>query len=284
MRWVGASAFMTVFGVLACSGGSSNTSAICTSKGSCPNSAPPTPSEMAKCQGIVGDPKCGDAFLIYFDCAAKQEKCTAAGVTDDGATRAAIAANCAEQAASYRSCAGGSSPPPAMCGFTGLSCCTDGSPPCASTACCDPTTNKCQGPGSACTATGTVCAANQCVACGAPGEPCCQIFGTTETNACPRGGCCNYAAGEAGGSCIAEGGMCDSPGPMSVETVCRSGSCITCGSTLGSCCARNKCADANTVCSASNAMCMPCGASNELCCDGDLCPTAKTLCTGGMCP
>jgi hypothetical protein len=90
--------------------------------------------------------------------------------------------------------------------------------------------------------------------------------------------------GELGGMCIAEGGQCDAPGPMTVETVCRMKSCITCGSELGMCCAGNKCNDPNTVCTAANSTCMPCGASGQSCCNGDTCPTAKTQCANGKCP
>ncbi len=282
MRWLEASASLMVLGVLACSSSSSGTRASCTNKGSCPNSAAPTASEIARCQSLVGDPKCGASFQVYLDCAAAHEQCTAAGVTDDAATKAAIGANCAELAAAYQSCAGASLPPPPTCGFDGLACCTGGGPPCASTACCDPATNKCQGPGSACTATNTVCVSNQCVACGAPGEPCCQIFGTMQTNACPLGGCCYYAAGTAAGACFAEGEKCETG--SSAETVCRSGKCSTCGTTLDACCAGSKCTSPNTVCSASDATCAPCGGSREPCCAGNLCPFTNTQCAGGMCP
>jgi hypothetical protein len=75
------------------------------------------------------------------------------------------------------------------------------------------------------------------------------VYGMTQPNPCPSGGCCNYANGQMGGSCIAEGGQCEAPGPNSTEMVCRSGSCITCGSELGYCCAGSKCNVPSNVCS-----------------------------------
>lgn len=255
--------------------------ASCTSNGSCPNRAPPTQSEITQCQARVGDAKCGAAFQTYFDCAARVEVCTDAGVTDDAATKSAIAANCGFEAAAYRSCAGNSSPQP-TCGYSGADCCTDGSAPCISTACCDPATHKCRGPGDSCTADHTVCVANQCVACGAPGNPCCQIFGTTQTNACPFGGCCYYGQGQAAGACLAEGAQCRAATAMSGETVCHAGTCTACGTTLDPCCAGSQCTSPNSVCSTTDATCVPCGGTNEPCC-GNQCFT-NTQCTAGMCP
>jgi hypothetical protein len=138
--------------------------------------------------------------------------------------------------------------------LTGLPCCTDGSAPCASTGCCDPGTNECIGLGTACTEPTSVCAANTCSPCGAPGEPCCPTFGTTNPDPCPLGGCCNYATDANGAQCIAEGGQCDAPGPNAVETVCNSGSCITCGSEFGLCCAGGTCNAPNTRCSGTTCM------------------------------
>ena len=227
---------------------------ICASDGNCPNRAPPSPSSVSRCQDALGDAKCGSLFRAYFDCAIQQEKCNAEGVTDDPATRAAITANCADSITAYRAC-GGTISTETTCGLTGLPCCTDGSPPCASTGCCDPGTNKCRGQGEACTAASSVCSANQCSACGAPGRPCCQVYGTTQPNPCPSGGCCDYSAGQLGGSCIPEGGQCDAPGPNTTETVCHSGSCMTCGSELGTCCAGNTCKVAGNVCSGTT--CVP---------------------------
>lgn len=254
-----------LLGLIACSGSSSGTAPSCASKGSCPNSPAPSSSDVAQCQSFLADPKCGAAFETYFACAATQEKCTVAGITDDAATTAAIGAHCAGEASAYKACLGNTTPTAPACGFTGEACCTSGAP-CASTACCDPGTGKCLGAGEACTTPSTVCSAGQCLACGAPAEPCCSILGMTQPNGCPGGGCCNYAAGELGGACIAEGGQCNVPGPTSAETVCHTGSCITCGSSFGSCCAGNKCTDANTACSPSNAMCMPCGGSGQPAC------------------
>jgi len=257
--WSVTAVAIVLVAVLDCSGSGSNGGASCSTNGSCPNSPPPTASDISKCERLVGDAKCGTSFQTYFNCALAQEKCTPAGVTDDAATKTAITMNCAGVAAAYQSCAGTSSTT-TMCGLGGLACCTDGSPPCASTGCCDPATNKCRGLGEACTAGGTVCGGNQCTACGAPGQPCCTLFNVTQPMPCPGGGCCNYANGQAGAMCIAEGGQCDAPGPMTTETVCRSNSCITCGGDFGMCCAGNKCTAPN-VCSA-NSTCMPSGAGN----------------------
>ncbi|HEY2407352.1 MAG TPA: hypothetical protein VGI10_15180 [Polyangiaceae bacterium] len=250
----------TIFAVIAglwalgaCS--SSNSSgtgdASCTFKGSCPNSPAPSASNVLQCQSLLADPKCGSLYRVYLDCAFAQEKCNAAGVTDDVATKAAIMANCGAQSAQAEACSGMTQTP--TCGYEGAPCCTDGSAPCVATVCCDQATNKCLGPGVACTASGTVCSAGQCGACGAPGQPCCNIIDQTTPNPCPAGGCCNYSAGELGGTCIAEGGQCEAPGPQSTETVCRSGDCVTCGSTLDTCCADGKCSDANATCT--NDMC-----------------------------
>jgi hypothetical protein len=244
-RLAAAALVATILCALDCSSSSQGGTSSCATNGSCPNRAAPDPAEVMQCESALSDPKCGGAFQIYFDCAFRQEKCTTAGVTDDAATRAAIMANCSTEANAYRSCAGASTT--TTCGLTGLAYCTDGHPPCASTNCCDPATNKCRGLGEACTGAGTVCAANQCAACGAPGQPCCHIEGTNP-NPCPSGGCCNYSAGQQGGSCIAEGGQCDAPGPNTTEKVCRSGSCITCGGSFGYCCAGAKCMGANMTC------------------------------------
>src|SRR6185295_4069216 len=131
-------------------------------------------------------------------------------------------------------------------GYSGAPCCTDGTVPCISTACCDPATNKCRGPAENCTAHHTVCVANQCVACGAPNQPCCQIFGTSENNACPLGGCCYYGEGQPAGSCIPQGSMCRAATAMTEETVCRGSTCTSCGNTLETCCQGDKCTAANT--------------------------------------
>jgi hypothetical protein len=232
-------------GSAACLGGPNG---ACYSNGSCPNRVPPSPSDVSLCLSALRDSKCGAEFQVYLNCALREEKCTPEGVTDDEATGTAIATNCSAAVAAYRAC-GGVISMGTTCGLGGLPCCTDGSPPCASTGCCDPTTNECRGQGEACTAASTVCSSNQCSSCGAPGQPCCQVYGTTQPNPCPSGGCCNYAYGQMGGACIAEGGQCEAPGPNTTETVCRSGSCITCGSELGYCCAANKCDDPGNVCS-----------------------------------
>jgi len=241
--------------VVAAGCSSSDSGGICSSAGSCPNATPPTSSEVAQCNNLAGDAKCGGVFQMYFNCASAQERCTTQGVTDDAATKSAIEANCATEVAAYKSCTSGTTMSK-TCGFSGAACCTDGSPPCASTNCCDPATNKCHGAGEACIADGTVCAAGQCTSCGAPGQPCCTIIGMTQPDGCPRGGCCDYAHGESGGTCHPEGGQCDAPGPNTTETVCRNKSCITCGGFGGYCCADNKCTEAGTTCNTS-AMCVP---------------------------
>jgi hypothetical protein len=53
------------------------------------------------------DPKCGDIFKSYFECATAHTPCTSAGVTDDPALQAAIAADCSSQVTAYQSCSGG---------------------------------------------------------------------------------------------------------------------------------------------------------------------------------
>jgi hypothetical protein len=250
--------------LLACSSTGTGGGVSCMSKGLCTNDPPPTASEVSQCEALASNAKCGALFQSYLDCAYQQDKCTAAGVTDDAATQAAIQANCASQASAYRSCSGTVSTGP-MCGYTGEACCTTGTP-CMSTNCCDPATNKCTGEGESCTAAGSVCSGNQCQACGAPGQPCCSTLNMAQPMPCPSGGCCNYSAAALGGTCIAEGGQCDAPGPMSIETVCRMGSCITCGTTLSDCCAGNKCTDPMTYCMTSNGTCMSCGSPGEPAC------------------
>jgi hypothetical protein len=230
--------------------------ASCTSKGLCPNDTPPTPSEVSQCKGIVGDPKCGALFQAYLDCAFAQQKCASGGTLDDSATKAAIGTHCIQQAGAYRVCSGSTSPAP-TCGYDGLPCCNSG-PACASTACCDPSTNKCVGPSSACATASTICVANACEACGAPGQPCCPTFGMPQSTPCAAGGCCKYlSAGN--GVCIAADSVCDAPDAGSAATVCHAGSCAPCGSSFGPCCPNNTCTESGNLCVASSDTCMPCG-------------------------
>lgn len=250
---------------VACSGGSGSAGTVsCSSKGLCPNDTPTTASDISQCQSLVSNVKCGALFQSYFDCAYEQQKCAGDGTLDGTSTEAAIKSNCASQVTAYQACSGAASMTP-TCGYAGTACCASG-PACASGTCCDPATSQCLSPGAACMAAGTVCSAGQCQACGAPGEPCCAYFEMPQANPCPAGGCCNYAQGQTGGECIAVGGQCDDPDSGSAETVCQAGSCITCGTSFGACCAGGKCTEANAACVSSSEMCMPCGGSGQPAC------------------
>src|SRR5437773_12567005 len=81
--------------VVAAGCSSSDSGDFCSSIGSCPKGPPATSNEVAQCESLAGDAKCGSVFQTYFNCASAQEKCTAEGVTDDSATKAAIESNCA---------------------------------------------------------------------------------------------------------------------------------------------------------------------------------------------
>jgi hypothetical protein len=242
---------------LGCSS-SSGGGASCSSKGLCPNDTPPTPSDISQCQSLIGDSKCGGLFRAYFDCAYAQQKCASDGTLDGPTTQDAITANCAQQIASYQSCSGTTSTTP-TCGYDELPCCTSG-PACASTACCDPATNECVGPGSACTTTDTVCVSSTCEACGAAGQTCCPTFGMPNPDPCPAGGCCHYTQ-PGGGVCIAEGGQCDVPDDGGAAVICHAGSCTACGSMGGPCCANATCTESGTLCAGGT--CVDCNGSGQ---------------------
>ena len=104
-----------------------------------------------------------------------------------------------------------------------------------------------------CVAPGTVCAngvPGQCLACGAPTQPCC------DNNSCPQGGCC------LGGRCVGSGQSC---GP----TMCVNGSCGDgqCGGLGQMCCAIGN----SAICSAPDTRCIlgacvACGGHDQPCC------------------
>ncbi len=235
------------------SSGGSNVS--CSSKGACPNDTPPTASDINQCDGLVGDPKCGGLFQAYFDCAYGQQQCASDGTLDDQSTQAAIEAHCAAQIASYQRCSGSTSTKP-TCGYEQGPCCTSG-PACVSTGCCDPATNKCVGPGSACSTTETLCAGGACGACGAPGQPCCPTSGVPNPDPCPTGGCCHYT-GPGSGVCVAEGGECEPADAGSPAIVCHAGTCSACGTFSAPCCPGATCWS-GTLCDTSSGTCVDCG-------------------------
>ena len=265
MRPLSSLPFAVLTFLFACAGpsGSGSSGSCASAGGSCPQDPPATASELSQCESLTSDPKCGAAFQAYFDCGLSQDKCTASGVTDDAASQTAIEANCASQEAAYKACAGATSQP--TCGENEQACCTTGAP-CDGGACCDPATNKCQPSSSSCTAANTVCMSNSCQACGSPGQLCCPTLNQTNPMPCPGGGCCNYAEGELGGMCIAEGGQCQAGTATSLAMVCHMASCITCGDSYGTCCADGACSAAQTYCDASNDECMPCGGTGEVGC------------------
>src|SRR6476620_4960903 len=76
--------------LVACASTNSGPGVDCSYKGSCPNDPPPQASDVAKCESIVSDPKCGSLFQAYYACALPLEKCTPAGKVDNSASAAAV--------------------------------------------------------------------------------------------------------------------------------------------------------------------------------------------------
>jgi hypothetical protein len=88
--------------------------------------------------------------------------------------------------------------------------------------------------------------------CGLPGQKCC-VAG----DACVGGGCCNS------GVCVAAGDDC--AGTV-IPTVCKAGTCVTCGITGMECCAAHTCSSG--CCSLANtcvAVTQPCGGNTGIC-------------------
>jgi hypothetical protein len=231
------------------SGGSGSAAGFCSSKGACANDPAPTQSDITECTALWNDPACGALFQTYVACAAPQEKCTSAGTVDDAATKSAIQAACAAQIANYQSCTNAG---PA-CGTIGEACCS-GATPCNG-GCCDPGTQKCVGFLQPCSTPGERCSTSACLACGSPGQPCCD--GDCD-NGCCIGQGSDAGAGDAGSS---DAGVCVAAG----------GSCRAFGNLPG-------------VCSytAPHGYCDMCGLTSSPCCPGGTCQAGLT-CTGTMC-
>jgi hypothetical protein len=240
---------------LACSGSGSSS---CSSKSRCVNDPPPTDSEVRQCESLANDGKCGALFRTYLACAFTQEKCTAAGVVDEAATRTAILANCATQVNAYQSCT--SAAP--RCGQAGQACCADATP-CLG-GCCDPGTQTCVLALAACSGAGQHCSLGTCVVCGAPGQPCCGSL-------CVDGACCTSNTLTPPGTCVAPGAMCPIEGDAGGggAACMANGVCQSCGARDANCCPGDVCLAPNTQCNVG--YCTICGVRNAVCCAGDVC-------------
>jgi hypothetical protein len=97
----------------------------------------------------------------------------------------------------------------------------------------------------------------QCVHCGEPGEPCCEL-------SCNRGCCVVSSVGASRRSCIDVDATC----PYDGGTCGADGACSACGQLGGACCSsagRSWCVDQNATC-IDHMSCEHCGGLDEPCC------------------
>jgi len=95
---------------------------------------------------------------------------------------------------------------------------------------------------------------NNCLACGGPGQPCC------DGNNCDGGGCCDHNTD----TCVGEGNNCSNN-----QGTCSAGSCQggSCGA-LGQECCNNGVSCTADFTDCTNDTCSPCGGLGQRCCDG----------------
>ncbi len=152
---------------------------------------------------------------------------------------------CANSSGQYGPCVDGR----CDCGGLGKPCCPGG------------------GPAVWCVQPGTTCifqaGARTCMACGAPGGPCCG-----SGNKCEGSGCCYQ------GRCFAEGAKCAS-GTSPAAGICKARVC-ECGKLGLPCCDGVDCMDAGSGCAQATRTCVKCGDPGGPCC-------ANFGCTGGCC-
>ncbi len=271
---LGIALFGSVLATAACSSSSGNAS--CANLDVCPKDPPLTQSEIAQCNQLLADPKCGATFQAYLNCAVSQEKCTSSGTLDMTGFQAAVEMNCASNVAAVQNCGGVVVDGGNNCGFPGQACCTTGTP--CQDGCCDPANNQCVVSGQTCSGGSTVCSGvgGTCQACGAPGQPCCSGINCT-------GGCCDTSANPS--VCVARGGMCTPTG--TIQQVCpSSGSfCESCGSDGSPCCPGNVCSGGSGLYCDSTNTCSLCGNDGEQCCPGNQCTGGGLVCnTAGGTP
>jgi hypothetical protein len=138
------------------------------------------------------------------------------------------------------------------------------------------------------------------VACGMPGEPCCN------KTTCKADGCCAAGSSEIP-RCVATGGFCGSVDAGPNRGTCSHGACSSCGAPGGLCCAGRTCgaggccvgaADTATcvavgeICplagpgnggTCASGRCTGCGGPAQPCCDGDICYEPGQACSVGRC-
>jgi hypothetical protein len=187
----------------------------------------------ALCLGGTTTEECGDAGEVCCDGGCNDGCCVRGRCVAEGSMCGTVT-TCTDG-----SCVGGM----VNCGNEGQACCPPGA-----------------GSPAFCTVAGTVCqgggfgGATQCVACGGPGEACC------DGQACDGGGCC------VDGLCVGEGDACGDE----EDGTCSDGGCEdgACGRIGDDCCSGDiGCSAPFAVCGGD--FCVACGGLDQPCCGSE---------------
>jgi fibro-slime domain-containing protein len=226
-----------------CTGGGCCVSGICMAQGS----------TCATLGGICSAGSCGNCGSPSQSCCGAKP---ATGVCTSSGTicSAGICAKCGDLGkACCTSASGGDGTcngPNAMCSGDNLcvACGTPGSACCSGNQCDNPGccyNHVCTDEGSTCGASGGICQAGRCSACGGASQPCCA-------NVCYEGLLCK------GGTCTGCGGL---------GQACCTGGAGTCQTGM--------------ACTGSGGVCSACGSLGDMCCAGNTCNVG--CCSGGVC-